>query len=628
VALGTIGLPELVMPTIAQVMGIGEPGAQPLDRLAEAIGGRSILLALDNFEQVVDAGSQVGELLARAPKLSILVTSRAPLRVYGEHEYPVPPLGLPDLSHLPDLEHFSQYESVSLFTERAMAVRPDFAVTSANAPAVAEICVRLDGLPLAIELAAARVRVLTPSAILDRLGDRLGLLSGGARDLPARQQTLRGAIAWSHDLLNAEERRAFAHLSVFVGGATLDAIESVCFAKAEWRDALDLVTSLVDKSLVRQDSDPDGAPRFRMLGTIREFASEQLDERGEAADLRDRHLGWLCGRVESLADSVLGPDQRERLDVYEREHDNVRAALDWAVGRGRTESALRILAATWRFWQFRGYLTEAREQAERILGLADMEAYPDRLAAGLEAAGGIAYWQADFVAAAAWYGRALAQARAGGDERAIANALYNMSSTYSMIQTDQERSRAESLEALEIYRRLGDEAGAARALWALANSYYFFADFTGGIGIVEEALEIFRRLGDRFHTGWSLFMLGLYNLTIDRARMLAALREAFPYFLETDDRSSYGLLFDAFAAYFYAAGDIPRAMRLAGFAAATERSSGTGLAKMTREYAGFIPENLLDDPGLATAYAEGQRLDLESARRLALEEDGALPASR
>ena len=628
VALGSIDRAELVVPTIAQAVSVSEPGTRPLDRLVEVIGAKSVLLALDNFEQVIEAGAQVTELLARAPKLSVLITSRAPLRVYGEREYPVPPLGLPDLRHLPDLERFSQYESVALFTERAMAVRPDFAVTSANAPAVAEICVRLDGLPLAIELAAARVRVLTPSAILERLGDRLGLLSGGARDLPARQQTLRGAIAWSHDLLNDDERRAFAHLSVFVGGATLEAIESVCFAGPGLQDALDLVTSLVDKSLVRQDSDPGGAPRFRMLSTIREFALEQLRERGEAALLRDRHLGWLCVRVESLAASVFGSDQRETLDSYEREHDNVRAALDWAVGQGRTESALRILAATWRFWQIRGYLAEARKQAERVLALPDLDQFPDRLAAGLEAAGGIAYWQADFAAAHAWYGRALAQARTGGDERAIANALYNLSSAYSTTKGDQDRARADSREALEIYRRLGDEPGIARALWALANTYYFFDDVAGGIAIAEEALELFRRLGDRFMTGWALYMVGAGVLTIDRARTRENLREALPYFLEGDDRSAYGLLFDAFAAYFYGEGDHPRAMRLAGFAAATERSAGTGLAKVTRDATGFTPENLLDDPGLAAAYAEGQRFDLESARRLALEEDGALPAAR
>ena len=218
VPLGTISQSDLVLPTIAQALGLVDPGTHPLDRLVDHIGAKRVLLVLDNFEQVNDAAPQIADLLARAPRISVLVTSRSPLRVSGEQEYPVPPLDVPDPSHLPDLERFSTYESVALFIERAMAVRPDFAVTSANAPAVAEICVRLDGLPLAIELAAARVRVLSPQAIMERLGDRLKLLSGGARDLPERQQTLRGAIAWSHDLLEAADQRVFARFAVFAGG--------------------------------------------------------------------------------------------------------------------------------------------------------------------------------------------------------------------------------------------------------------------------------------------------------------------------------------------------------------------------------------------------------------------------
>src|SRR5438552_2596774 len=215
VPLGALNQADLVLPTIAQAVGLIDPGTEPLDRLSEWIGSKCLLLVLDNFEQVIDAAPQVAELLARAPKVSALVTSRSPLRVYGEREYPVPPLGVPDPKHLPDLERFSTFESVALFVERAMAVRPDFAVTGTNAPAIAEICVRLDGLPLAIELAAARVRVLSPPAIMDRLGDRMALLSGGMRDLPERQQTLRGAIAWSHDLLDEADRRLFARLAVF-----------------------------------------------------------------------------------------------------------------------------------------------------------------------------------------------------------------------------------------------------------------------------------------------------------------------------------------------------------------------------------------------------------------------------
>jgi predicted ATPase/class 3 adenylate cyclase len=621
VPLGTIGQADLVLPTIGQVVGLVDPGVNSLQRLAEYIGDRCFLLVLDNFEQVSDAAPQIAELLLRASKISALVTSRRPLRVYGEREYPVPPLGVPDPGHLPDLEQFSTFESVALFVERAMAVRPDFTVTSANAPAVAEICVRLDGLPLAIELAAARVRVLSPQAIMERLGDRLALLSSGARDLPERQQTLRGAIAWSHDLLEEEDRRVFARFAVFAGGAAFGAIEEVIFDPEDRGAALDAVASLVDKSLVRQEAQNDGEPRFRMLETIREFALEQLEQRGEGEALRERQAGWVLALVEANAALVFGAEQRSILDRYEMEHDNIRAALAWSMASGRSEMAMRILAATWRFWQMRGYLPEAREQAERVLASSAPDVDPDVRAAALEAAGGIAYWQADMEPSRAWYRESLELARASGDEARIANALYNVSFTFSLISEDQEQARDNAQEAVEIYRRLGDQAGIGRSLWALANAYYFFGDFATGIPIAQEALQIFLRLGDRFMTAWAQYMLALFHLQVDRGEMRRLLEATLPIFEETDDKSGYALLFDGFATLEWAEGDVPRAMRLSGYAAASERSAGTGLAKLNREFAGFIPEKLMDDPALAMAYAEGQQLSLEQITALALHRD-------
>jgi predicted ATPase/class 3 adenylate cyclase len=618
VPLGTISQADLVLPTIAQAVGLVDPGTRSLDRLVEHIGARCFLLVLDNFEQVSDAAPQIAELLGRAPKISILVTSRSPLRVYGEREYPVPPLGVPDPKHLPDFEQLSTYESVALFVERAMAVRPDFAVTSANAPAVAEICVRLDGLPLAIELAAARVRVLSPQAIMERLGDRLRLLSGGSRDLPERQQTLRGAIAWSHDLLDQADQRVFARFSVFAGGATLDAIERVVFDPGDPADALDAIASLVDKSLVRQESEPDGEPRFRMLGTIREFAMEKLAERGETEQIGDRHAAWVLAFVEEGAASIFGPEQKALLDRYEREHDNIRAALARAIALEQAEMAMRVFTASWRFWQMRGYLAEAREHAERVLALPASREYPDARAAALEAAGGVAYWQADVVASRVCYAEALEMARASGDDARTANALYNMTFTFTMEQEDQVKARELAQEAVDIYRRLGDEAGIGRALWGLANSYYFFRDFAGGIDVARESLEIFRRVGDRFMTGWSLYIVAVYNMTLDRGAVRGALEEALPLFTAIEDKSGYALIFDAFAALDWTEGNVKRAVRLAGYASATEASTGTGLAKMTREFAGFFPTTLTDDPELAAVFAEGQRLTVEEATELAL----------
>jgi tetratricopeptide (TPR) repeat protein len=390
------------------------------------------------------------------------------------------------------------------------------------------------------------------------------------------------------------------------------------FDASDTADALDAVSSLVDKSLLRQESDPDGEPRFRMLSTIREFATERLEDRGEAEELRERHAAWLLSLVEEGAAVVFGPSQKEVLDRYELEHDNIRAALSRAIDHDHAEMAMRIFASSWRFWQMRGYLAEAREHAERVLALVGSIDHRDARGAALEAAGGIAYWQGDVAAARVWYEEALEIARAAGDDARIANAIYNLASSASMEKDDQVRARALATEAVEIYRRLGDEAGIGRALWGEANSYYFFGDFTGGVERAREALEIFRRLGDRFMTGWTLYMMALSNLTLDPTAMRQLLEEALPLFTESEDKSGYALVFDAFAALYWTEGDVKRAVRLAGYAAATEASAGTGLAKMNREFAGFYPATLTSDPELATAFAEGQHLTLEQATELAL----------
>lgn len=621
VALEPITRPELLLPTVAQAMGLMDPGAASVDRLAEHFGDRTFLLVLDNFEQVGEGAPLVGELLAKAPRLSVLATSRSPLRVYGEREYPVPPLGLPDPRNLPELEQFTQFEAVALFIERAMAVRPEFRVDSANAPAVAEVCVRLDGLPLAIELAAARVRVLTPQAILDRLSDRLGLLSGGARDLPERQQTLRGAIAWSHDLLEEDDKRAFARLSVFAGGASLEQIEDVCFDPEDRHLALDTVSSLVDKSLLREESPPGGEPRFRMLETIRQFAAEQLAATGGLETYRQRHAASVLAFVERAAAEVMGVDGGTWLDRYELERDNIRAAMAWALETDANEVALRLLAACWRYWQMRGYLDEARGVAERVIALPDRKSHPAANEAALEAAAGIAYWQGDFGAARPWYTETLELARAREDDRAEANALYNLTFTYTWNPGEQEEARKLARQALEVNRRLGDQAGIGRALWALAGADYFFKDIPAAIQSLEEALQIFRATGDRFMLGWTLYMQGLTQLDRDRVRLHEALAEALDIFRQTNDVSGYALVFDAFAAAAHFEGDTIRAMRLAGYAAATEKLAGGGLGALNRMYAGFFPEQLMEMPEYAAAYAEGQQMDLERAIRLALRQE-------
>jgi predicted ATPase/class 3 adenylate cyclase len=618
VALEPIVNADLFIPTIAQSVGMPDPGGATVHRMAEHFADRASLLVLDNFEQLDGAAPQVGDLLAAASRLSILATSRSPLRVYGEREYPVPPLGLPDPRHIPDLEQFSQFESVALFIERAVAVRPDFAVDNENAPAVAEICVRLDGLPLAIELAAARVRVLPPQAILDRLSDRLGLLSGGARDLPARQQTLRGAIAWSHDLLDEIDRRAFARISVFAGGATLEQIEEVCFDPADRAAALDVVSSLVDKSLLREEAVAN-VPHFRMLETIRQFAAEQLEERGEAEAFRERHAAAILAFAEEGAGMVLGPDSRAWLDRYEVERDNIRAAMAWALDGPHTETALRLLTACWRYWQIRGYLTEGRANAERVLALPDAREFPEAREAALEAAGGIAYWQGDTDAARVWYQETLDIARARHDERAEANALYNMTFTYAWQTDAQDEARRVAEESLAVNKRLNDKLGIGRALWAVASTYYFESDRSRAAELNDEALALFREIGDRFMTGWTLYMRALIEMESDLAAAREDLVEAYQLFRATDDITGYVLVFDAFAAAAHATGNDSAAARLSGFATATEHLAGSGLGAANRELAGFDPDTLrVESTEFAADFATGQRMELADVERLAL----------
>src|SRR5919106_6134891 len=332
VPLAAITEPPLVMPAVAHALGLPEatPG-NPTDAVIDHLRDKELLLVTDNFEQVLDAAPEIGQLLTATERIRVLTTSREPLGLSGEREFPVPPLGLPDPSHLPSLAGLSQFEAVGLFVERANAVPPEFQETNENAPAVAEICARLDGLPLAIELAAARVKILSPEAMLTRLERSLTFLSGGSRHLPQRQRTLRDAIAWSYDLLEERERRFFARLAVFVGGLSLEAVDAVCDPGGELDlDALEGVASLTNKSLLRQMATGPEEPRFFMLETIREFAGERLDEQPDAEEIGRRHAGFFLDRAERAEPELTGADQARWLDALEADHDNLRAAIAWA----------------------------------------------------------------------------------------------------------------------------------------------------------------------------------------------------------------------------------------------------------------------------------------------------------
>ncbi len=657
VALEPLRHPDLVAPAIGRVLGAVEaPGRPPLDVLVDAVGERHLLFVLDNFEQVVEAAPVVAELLRRAPNVAVVATSRAVLRVTGERELPVPGLPTPpDTSRLsvverenlppalahPDPAALSQYEAVRLFIARAVAARPDFGVTNENAPAVAQICARLQGMPLAIELAAARVRLLSPEEILRRLERQLGLLTSGARDVPARQQTLRGAIAWSYELVAPGCRRLLERLSVFRGGCDLEAAEAVCGPADELGvDVFDGLASLTEQSLVRTE-ERGGTTRFILLEAIREYAAEMLDAAGEAAAIRERHRRWFRDLAEAAAPHLAGTEQRRWLDRLEVEHDNVRAAIDGAVEEGDAETAVRLGFACWRFWQQRGYLNEARMRLEAIEAIAgDL---PAPLLGRLhEAAGGVAYWQADAAAAAAHYDRALACWREVGDRREIANALYNRSfidvlavvgeTAQGTVPEEIARARGQLEEALAIYRDLGDPVGEANLLWALGSVAYFTNALPEAIDHFRAALDGFRSVGQRTMEAWSLHMLGtalLKSGSVDEAR--TTLRHALRHFHEAGDLAGVNLCLDDLAAEAVVDGDLPRAGRLRGAARRLERTTGVRLAGWVEETfeAASRPtaQTALDPADLERYAAEGAAMPLDEIVAYALGGPGAAAAS-
>ncbi len=344
------------------------------EQLAAALAERELLLVLDNVEQVVEAAPQIAALLAAAPRLTVLATSRVPLRLSAERRFPVPPLSLPAPGTFRSIEELARSEAVSLFVERAQAARPDFALTGTNADAVLAICARLDGLPLAIELAAVRVTHLPPAALLERLEHRLALLTGGAQDLPERQHTMRRTIEWSHDLLTAEEQVFFRRLATFVGGFTLEAVEAVVDTPASHRlDVLDGVASLVDKSLLREEDGPDGKPRYLMLETIREYGLERLTASGEQDAIEVRHGRYYLTLAEATEPALSGPEQAVKCDRLEAEESNLRSALARAVAHD-PEAALRLAGALWRFWELRCRYAEGRAWLERSLAVGGGDA--------------------------------------------------------------------------------------------------------------------------------------------------------------------------------------------------------------------------------------------------------------
>jgi predicted ATPase len=619
VPLASVADPDLVTSAILTQLELHQAIGPPLDALSTYLADKRMLLVLDNFEQILPAAVHLAELLDRAQDLKVLVTSRAPLHIYGEQEFPVPPLGVPDPGRLPPLETLADHEAVALFVERARAAQPAFSLTEENAPAVAEISARLDGLPLAIELAAARVKLLPPQTMLTRMEHRLGLLAGGSRDLPTRQQTLRDAIAWSYDLLDEPSKRLLHRMAVFVGGAALDQAESVCGPPDELgADILEGLGLLVDQSLLRQEA--EGEPRFLMLETIREFALERLEEAGAAPAIKERHARAFLALAEEAESHLTASDQATWLDRLELDHDNLRAALAWAAQEHDAEFALRLAGAVWRFWQIRGHLHEARQRLDAILVLPSD--HPRTRAKALEGAGGLAYWQNDMKSAQRFYQESLDIVQELSDPRAVANALYNLSFPLWM-QSEGDLSMARNLaeEALSIYRQLDDRHGVARALWGLAAVEHALGNEQRFVFLLEDSLEEFRHLDDPFGLGWALFaMAGLAARRGDNDSAKRDLDESLQIFAGVRDVSAVVLHLASYAALAARQGDTTRSLRLAGAMGALRKVSGTHLVEFTSGQVPGLDAVLaqMQGPEAERLLAEGHAMTLEEAVSYAL----------
>jgi len=522
VGLSAIGEPGLIASAIAQVVGVRETGNKSAqENLMEYLGGglsQPMLLVLDNFEHVVAAAPVVAQMLTAGPKLKVVVTSQAPLHIYGEHEFPVPPLELPDPKSIPALEVLSRLPAIALFVERAQAVKHQFVLTKENAPAVATICARLDGIPLAIELGAARIKLLSPSAMLARLENRLNLLTGGARDLPARQQTLRNTVDWSYGLLNGAEQTLFRRVSVFAGGCTLEAVEAVCDTKGDLGlDVLDGIASLVDKSLAHQVEQVDKETRFIMLSTIREYALERLAESDDKSATRRAHAAYYLVLAEEGAEDIAA--QPRWLDRFDVEHENFRLAIDYLIKTGDSEWGMRLGTALFRFWETREHLTEGRDAIGRILameGAAGRSKFRARL---LFAAAVLAAAQGDYGSGGPLFEESLETCVKLNDKRGVAVAL----NALAINARDRgELAAASQLfeQCLGIWKDLGDPTAIARALSNLAGVMKLQGEYERAFSLYDECLTMFREVGDGAGMAWTLNYLG--DVAREKVDLMAA----------------------------------------------------------------------------------------------------------
>jgi predicted ATPase/class 3 adenylate cyclase len=618
---------DLVPSAIAATLGLREAAAMaPAELVHHHLRERTLLLLLDNLEQIASAGTAVSGLLRESPGLTVVATSRAPLRVAGEQEYPVAPMQVPELAAAgTDAAAWLEVrdaDAVRLFVDRARRTQPSFSLTAQNASAVAEICRRLDGLPLGIELAAARVGLLAPSAIAERLARHLSLPGTGARDLPDRQRTIEQAISWSYDLLGPPMRRLFARLSVFAGGCELDAAEVVCGPSDELGvDVLEGIAHLVEQSLVKA-SPTDSGTRFAMLETVRAFAASRLGAADEATELRRRHGLHFLGLAESAAQEMPGRRQLHWLRRLDAEQGNLRAATQWAIETNSTEPALRFAAALWRYWQLGGSVSEGRTTVDSLLGVAGLERSAARLRA-VEARGGLLYWSGDGRSASEAYTQQLTLARELGDNRAQADALFNIATTMGQA-GDVQAAFAMLDEAFGLYEGLGDQRGLGRVTAARGFIAVAAGDPAAGCGLTEDALVRLRETDDVFFETVAFAALGWGNFVLNRFdKSLPAWRGGMELSRVLGDVSSttFGLEFSAVFAAEAGLWEQAATMRAAceslnaRYAVQPPRSVAEIVSRP--DYADRISEALSPDR-LEAAVEKGRQMSLEEAYDFAL----------
>jgi predicted ATPase/DNA-binding CsgD family transcriptional regulator len=548
ILLALISDPGLVIPTIAQTFDLKESGAQPLlDLLKAFLQDKHLLLVLDNFEQVLMAAPQLAELLKVCSHLKLLVTSRVALHLYGEHEFLVSPLALPDLKQLPEPEALVQYAAVTLFLQRAQAVKPAFQLTAINARAIAEICVRLDGLPLAIELAAARIKLFSPQALLKRLEHRFQVLTSGAQDAPVRQQTLRNAIEWSYNLLHVEEQLLFRRLAVFVGGCTLEALGALC-SFLDDGDAvvqvLDGVTSLLDKNLVQQTEQEGEELWLLMLETLREYGLEMLATSGETEATRQAHAQYYLKLGEEAEPELRGPQQVVWLNRLEQEHENLRAALSWSLEQRETEMALQLGGALWRFWNIHSHFSEGHTFLERAVTASEGSVTTAR-AKALYGAAWLAWSQDDLDRAQQRGEESLALYRKLGDQPGTASLLELMGAV-AWKRNDVATARTFHEESAALFTKLGDRESALWPLMLSAIMMGWQGEYERSRALLEEIVAMFRQVGSKRGVARALFRLAWVILLAqgDTVAARPLLEEGLALFQEVGDKQGIAVMLD------------------------------------------------------------------------------------